>query len=226
MLLSLLLGIVYEPLLQPDDTFRIRRRKVVLAGCFVSSFVLLAIAIWYLVHGSSPDVGWSRAVAHALVPFVFCFSYMGSWAVCRYTKQAGDILMKIKSFFDIFVAGSIVAFSISRGFSYDPYFLVSIFAITFIAHYPAGSMDPVLSQQTETQRGQLERFPPSEHTTWHTINMNELEGLPPSKHSKTTQRPRLATWQTKSNKYGRSKVSDFYLTDWEKVKGEVKKKQV
>ena len=82
--------IVFEELLEPDDTYHIKLRKVVLAVGLICSLPILAASISSARRGESP-----RAIASTLATFSISFAFMGTWAVCRYTKRAGDNLMSL-----------------------------------------------------------------------------------------------------------------------------------
>jgi len=92
--------IVYGVLLHSSDTLLIILRKACIAVAFVCSFPILLAAIYLSFEcWRSPSIS---TVVHTLASYAIAFTGIAGWAVCRYTKQAGDTLMNV--YLSVFVA--------------------------------------------------------------------------------------------------------------------------
>jgi len=127
MALSFLRRIIFGDLLQPDDTFRMKVRKACVAISFVCSFPGLVTCIIASRNTNSSSVAMviNNAASCAVI-----FDFMGCWAVCRYTKRAGDSLLNV--LLGIFVTATIVLILSSKSFPYQPVFLAcAVCAVVF-----------------------------------------------------------------------------------------------
>ena len=105
--MNLFLKFVYGDLLQPNDTFRDKVRKICLAVAFVASIPLFCANILdsLEIHDdpNHPEYGLilryvSNVVANVsnnVSGYCIAFVFMGCWATCRFTKHAGDALMNV-----------------------------------------------------------------------------------------------------------------------------------
>ena len=94
--MNILVYIIYGVLLQPDDSdlFEAKLRKASIAIMMIVGIFLLFSTINHSRSLSRLGVS-PRTVASNIAGYVLAFTFLGTWAVCRYTKKAGDTLMNV-----------------------------------------------------------------------------------------------------------------------------------
>ena len=87
---------VYGSLLNNNDTYRIKLRKIVIAVGFVCALPILISAIRFSTSSFRAHGVNSSTVTFNLCQYINAFNFIGCWAVCRYTKRATDSLMNFE----------------------------------------------------------------------------------------------------------------------------------
>jgi len=118
--------VVFEDLLQPEDSYRIKLRKVCLAVTPLASISVFGLNMYILAHHNTTP----RVIMHILAGLSMSISWMVSWAVCRYTKRAGDNLMN--AMLGTSIIGVIVILFVTQDLPYQPTFIAYIMAAIMI----------------------------------------------------------------------------------------------
>jgi len=119
---------LFGDLLESEDTFPIKLRKIILAVAFFCSFFVFLAALQDSWEVSKADIS-VRLIVNNMATHVLVLVIWGCWGYCRYTKRADDTLMDFG--LGIFEVTNTVYVVCSKGFPYQPVFLFcALMAIT------------------------------------------------------------------------------------------------